>query len=119
MSSPAFIILKLLLTSTIIVLVSELVKISGKAGALVAALPTVTILVLIWMQVEGQPQEKIASHAWYTLWYVIPTLPMFALFPYVYAKLGFWNALAVSAIVTIMCFGLFALALRKFGIDLL
>jgi hypothetical protein len=119
MSSPMFILLKFAITSGIIVLVSELVKISGKAGALVASLPTVTILVLIWMQVEGQSQERIANHAWYTLWYVIPTLPMFALFPTVYAKLGFWNALAVSAAVTIISFGLFAMIVRKFGIDLL
>ena len=44
---------------------------------MVAALPLVTELTLIWLHVERQPEAKIANHAWYTFWYVLPTLPMF------------------------------------------
>lgn len=93
MNSMTFLVFKYLVTAAIIVGVSELVKVSGKLGALVAALPTVTILVLIWMHVEGLSHQRIANHAWYTLWYVIPTLPMFMVFPWLYNRLGFWPSL--------------------------
>ena len=60
---------------------------------MIAALPFVTILTLIWLHIEQQPQEKIASHAWYTFWYVLPTLPMFLAFPALLSRFGFWLAL--------------------------
>lgn len=111
--------IKYLITAVIVVLVSELVKYSGKLGAFVAALPTVTILTLIWLYVEGQSHDKIANHAWYTLWYVIPTLPMFIVFPYLYNRFSFWMALTFSGMLTILCFGLFVILMRRLGIDLI
>ena len=72
-----WIITKYFLTAAVVVLFSELAKRSDRLGGFVAALPLVTILALIWLYVEHQPPEKIANHAWYTFWYVIPTLQMF------------------------------------------
>jgi hypothetical protein len=39
-------------------------KRSDKLGALIAALPMVTVLTLIWLAIEKAPQEKIANHAY-------------------------------------------------------
>ncbi len=114
-----WIITKYLLTAGVVVLVSELAKRSDKLGAFVAALPLVTVLVLIWLFVENQPQQKIANHAWYTFWYVVPTLPMFLAFPALLPRLGFWLTLLASVAITVVCFGLFALLLRRFGIELM
>jgi hypothetical protein len=115
----AWIITKYFLTAAVVVLVSELAKRSDRLGGFVAALPLVTILALIWLYLEHQPPEKIANHAWYTFWYVIPTLPMFLVFPALLPRLGFWPTLAACVLVTAACFGLFALAVRRFGIELL
>lgn len=112
-------IIKYLLTAAIIVAVSEIAKRMDRAGALIAALPTTTLLVLIWLHLENQPPDKIANHAWYTFWYVLPTLPMFALFPPLLARLGFWQTLAACTAITAACFLLTALAARKLGIHLL
>ena len=62
----SWLITKYLLTAGVVVLVSEIAKRSDKLGGLVAALPLVTILALIWLYVEDQPTAKIANHAWYT-----------------------------------------------------
>lgn len=113
-----WLITKYLLTAAIVVLVSELAKRSDRLGGLVAALPLVTVLALIWLYLEQQPTQKIANHAWYTFWYVLPTLPMFLLFPALLQRLGFWLALLACVLITVACFGLFALALRRFGIEL-
>jgi F0F1-type ATP synthase assembly protein I len=110
---------KYLITAAVVVLVSEVAKRSDKLGGLIAALPLVTLLALIWLYVEKQPQEKIANHAWYTFWYVVPTLPMFLVFPELLARIGFWSSLLASALLTIACFALFALLVRRFGIELL
>lgn len=114
-----WIITKYFLTAAVVVLVSEVAKRSDRLGALIAALPLVTVLALIWLHIESQPQEKLANHAWYTFWYVIPTLPMFLAFPLLLQRFGFWPALAACVVITVACFGLFALALRRFGIELL
>jgi hypothetical protein len=115
----AWIIVKYLLTAGVVVLASEAAKRSDKLGGLVGALPLVTLLALVWLHVEKQPEAKIANHAWYTLWYVIPTLPMFAVFPFLLARVGFWPTMLASVLVTIVCFSLFALLMKRFGIDLL
>jgi hypothetical protein len=114
-----WLITKYLVTAAIVVAVSEFAKRSDKLGSFVAALPLVTVLALIWLYVERQPTEKIANHAWYTFWYVVPTLPMFLLFPALLSRMGFWWALIACVATTIVCFGLFALLVKRFGVDLL
>lgn len=115
----AWIITKYLITSGVVVLVSEFAKRSDRLGGFIGALPMVTLLALVWLHVEKQPEAKVANHAWYTLWYVIPTLPMFAAFPALLARLGFWPTMLASVLITVACFGLFALLVRQFGIELL
>jgi uncharacterized membrane protein (GlpM family) len=115
----AWIITKYLLTAAVVVLVSELAKRSDRLGAMLAALPLVTVLALIWLYVEQQPQEKIANHAWYTFWYVVPTLPMFLAFPALLPRIGFWLSLACCIVITVVCFAVFAQITRRFGLELL
>lgn len=114
-----WLITKYFITAAVVVLVSELAKRSDKLGALVAALPLVTVLTLIWLYIEKQPASKIANHAWYTFWYVVPTLPMFLVFPALLSRYGFWLSLFFSVIITSTCFVVFAVVARRFGVELL
>ena len=115
----AWLVTKYLITAAVVVLVSEVAKRSDRLGGLLAALPLVTVLALIWLYVERQPQTKIANHAWYTFWYVVPTLPMFLAFPLLLPRLGFWPTLLACVVITVVCFWLFALLVKRFGIELL
>lgn len=115
----SWLIAKYLVTAAVVVAVSEAARHSERLGGFIAALPLVTVLALVWMQLEGQPQQRIAGYAGFTFWYVLPTLPMFLAFPWLLARLGFWPTLVVGIVLTVVCFGLLALALRPFGIDLL
>lgn len=114
-----YLIMKYLITAGVVVLVSEFAKRSDKLGGLIAALPMVTVLTLIWLYVEHQPVSKIANHAYYTFWYVLPTLPMFLLFPYLLPKWGFVLTLISCVVFTTVLFFLFALAVKQLGINLL
>jgi small-conductance mechanosensitive channel len=114
-----WLIAKYAMTAGMVVLISELAKRSDHLGGLIAALPIVTVLVLIWMKLENQDPQKISNHAWYTFWYVVPTLPMFLLFPILYARCSFWLTLMICCIVTIVLFFLWSVVLHRFGIDLM
>lgn len=116
--SLGWLLTKYALTAGLVVLVSEIAKRSGKLGALLTALPLVTILVLIWMHVEHTAPAKIADYARYTFWYVLATLPMFALLPTLLARFGFWGAIAAGALVTVACVLLLAGLGRHFGMRL-
>jgi hypothetical protein len=113
------IVTKYAVTAFVVVLVSELAKRSDKIGALVASLPIVTVLVMIWLYMENQGTEKVARHAYYTFWYVLPTLPMFLLTPaLLYRGWNFWIALSAGVLITIGCFGLTLVLARHLGVNL-
>ena len=114
-----WIIFKYLLTAGVVVLISEVAKKSDRLGGLIAALPLVTVLALIWLYVENQSSEKISNHAYYTFWYVLPTLPMFLIFPYLLKKFGFWVTLSLSMVITLIIFYIFAKVMKSFGVELL
>ena len=115
----AWIITKYLITALVVVLVSEFAKRSDRIGALIASLPLVTLLTLVWLYLEKQPDAKLGNHARYTFWYVVPTLPMFLVFPYLLAKWGFWPTLGACIVLTIVCFIAWSVVARWFGIELL
>ncbi|HEY0843207.1 DUF3147 family protein [Methylotenera sp.] len=114
-----YLIIKYLLTALAIVVISETAKASDKLGGLVAALPLITIISLIWLYIEQQPTAKIANHAYYTFWYVIPTLPMFPLFAWMLPRFGFWPTLLSCIFVTALLFYGYAQLLKIFNIHLL
>lgn len=113
-------IFKYATTALIIVIVSEVAKKSGKIGAIISSLPIVTILVMMWMFIEKQDSKNIAEYAYYTFWFVIPTLPMFLLMPYMLNKgFNFWISLISCVILTGLFFIITALVCRRFGVDLI
>ena len=81
-----YLIFKYLITAGMIVMISEVAKRYDRLGSLIASLPLITILAMIWMYVEKTPVNKISNHAYYTFWYVLPTLPMFLIFPFLLEK---------------------------------
>ena len=100
-------------------IISEVAKRNDKLGGLIGALPLITIMALVWLYFERQSDEKIANHAWYTFWYVIPTLPMFLAFPFIYKLTGFWPSLFICIAITGLSFVLLAFIVKPFGINLL
>ena len=117
------IILKYLITAGLVVLISEVARRSDKLGALIAALPMVTVLAMTWMffELKGEQQtEKIANHAWYTFWYVIPTMPMFLLMPWMLRKgIHYGWSLLAGYVVTAVLFVLTAWIMKRFGVELM
>ena len=64
-----YIILKIIITACLIVFISEIAKVNDRLGGLIAAMPIVTFLVIMWMYHEGNSIDKISSHISYTFLY--------------------------------------------------
>lgn len=110
---------KAALSGVIVLVVSETAKRSPAFGALVASLPLVSVLAIIWLWRDTGDTERIASHMVATFWYVLPSLPMFLAMPAMLrGGLGFWPSLVASCLLTIGFYLLTVWGLSKFGIDL-
>ena len=93
---------KALLSGLIVAVVSEVSKRYPGFGGLVASLPLVSVLGMIWLWSDTQDPERLADHATGTFWFVLPSLPMFLLIPALLQRgLGFWPTLAASCLLTI------------------
>lgn len=120
LSIKLFDVVKVLLTAVIILMVNKVQLFSDKLSALLIALPLTSLLAMIWMWKGGQSSSKIAGHAEGTFWFVLPTLPMFLILPWMLRNgWSFWSALGVNCILTTIFFWLTVIILRKFGIDLM
>lgn len=119
-SFTAMDVAKVLLSAVIIVLVNKVQLINDRLSALLIALPLTSLLAMIWMHQAGQSGQRIANHAEGTFWFVLPTLPMFLILPWMVRNgWGFWAALLANCLLTAGFFWLTVFVLRKFGIDLM
>jgi len=72
-------IIKVLLSSVIIVAVSEISKRSTLMGSIIASVPLVSLLAFIWMYIDTKDTVKIAELSQGIFWLVIPSLLFFIL----------------------------------------
>ncbi|KAB2886765.1 MAG: DUF3147 family protein [Pseudorhodoplanes sp.] len=115
----SYLVIKAVVSGIIIALVSEVAKRSPSLGALIVSLPLVSILAVIWLWKETGDPERIASHMLATLWYVLPTLPMFVLMPVMLrGGAGFWTSLALACALTTVLYLLTVWVLGRFGVTL-
>ena len=97
-----YLIVKAVLSGVIIALVSEIAKRSPGFAALVASLPLVSVLGMIWLWRDTSDPQRMAAHAGATFWYVLPSLPMFLLIPLLLKRgVAFYPALAAGCALTV------------------
>ncbi len=112
-------LIKALLSGIIVSTVSETARRSPALGALVASLPIVSILGMIWLWRDTHDPERMAAHVGATFWYVLPSLPMFLVIPALLRHgVGFWPALLAGCIVTVVLYLAMGAVLARFGISL-
>ena len=94
----SFYIFKILVTLLIIVFITELAKFNIKLASLFTAMPIITFLCLFWIYFEGAEKKEINEYVYETLKYLLPTIPMFIIFPYVLEKTNFYMAIFCSVL---------------------
>ena len=100
-----YLLVKALLSGAIIAAVSEIAKRSPGFGALVASLPLVSLLGMIWLWRDTGDPVRMAAHAEATFWFVLPSLPMFLLIPIMLRHgFSFWLALVAGCALTVLLY---------------
>ena len=96
---------KVLVSSLIIVAAGELSRRSTTLGALLLALPLVSIIAFTWIWLENRDAQQLATMSFETLWFVLPTLPMFALLGWMLRQgFGYFPSLAAGCALTAVLF---------------
>jgi uncharacterized membrane protein (GlpM family) len=114
-----YLVIKAVVSGLIIAIVSEVSRKAPALGALIVSLPLVSLLAMMWLWNDTQDTARLADHAQATFWYVLPSLPMFLVLPWLLrAGYGFWPALAGVCVMTIALYALMVWALARFGISL-
>jgi hypothetical protein len=97
-----YLLIKAAISGAIVATVSEVAKRYPGFGGLIASLPLVSILGMIWLWRDTGDPVRMADHATGTFWFVLPSLPMFLVIPALLRRgVGFYPALAAGCLVTL------------------
>ena len=114
-----FFFLRAAISGVLVAVVSTLAKRYPGVGALIASLPLVSVLGMIWLWQEKPEPENLAAHAGATFWYVLPSLPMFLLIPALLRHgAGFWPALLAGCGLTIVLYAAMTWLGSRLGLPL-
>jgi hypothetical protein len=99
-----YFIIKAALSGFLIALIAEIARRQPSLGGIVASLPLVTLLAIIWLWRDtGGDVVQISSLLRATLWYILPTLPFFLILPEMLERgVNFWASLIIASLIT-MC----------------
>ncbi|TDU71064.1 hypothetical protein EI77_02182 [Prosthecobacter fusiformis] len=112
-------LIKLFLSAGMIVTITEIAKRNNAAASIIHSLPLTSVLAFIWIYLETKDAALIGRHAYGTFWYVLPTLPMFILMPWLIKKLGgFWPAFGAGIVLTVALYLLTMRLLKLAGVNL-
>lgn len=112
----AYALLKLLLSASIIVAVSEIAKRSSLLGGLIASLPLTSLLAFIWLYAETRDKDQVAALSNSIFWLIVPSLSFFIVFPTLLKRLDFVWALVASIAIMLVFYYLTVFALNRLGI---
>ena len=108
-----------LLAGAMIAAISEIGRRLPATAAIVASLPLVSVLGMIWLWRDTRDVTRLADHAQATFWYVLPSLPMFLLIPALLRRgLGFWPALLAGCALTVVLYGVTVAVAARAGVRL-
>jgi F0F1-type ATP synthase assembly protein I len=112
-------VIKIALTAVVIVVVSEISKRLPLLGSLIASLPLISVLGMIWIYQETNDNQKLITHAEGTFWYVLPSLPMFLVMPWMMKKgVSFYLSLGAGILLTVILYVIMTKLLSRFGLNI-
>jgi hypothetical protein len=113
-------LIKILVTTALIVAISEVSKRSSFLGGLLASLPLVSFLALIWLYLDTKDIGKVAALSSSIFWLVLPSLVFFLALPplLLKMKLNFYLSFGIATALMLVCYGVMLVILKKVGVNL-
>jgi hypothetical protein len=101
----SYFIVKAVVSGLLIAAASEVARRHAGLGALIASLPLVSVVGVIWLWRDTADPLRIADHLGATFWYVLPSLPMFLVIPAMLRSgAGFWVSLFAGCALTVLLY---------------
>jgi hypothetical protein len=114
-----YLALKAALSGVLIAIISEVAKRYPGIGGLIASLPLVSVLGMIWLWRDKPDAENMAAHVEATFWFVLPSLPMFLIIPWLMRNgTSFWLSLVIGCVATIALYSAMIAIGPRFGLRL-
>ncbi|MFW5985022.1 MAG: DUF3147 family protein, partial [Halanaerobiaceae bacterium] len=111
-----YLVFKTLLSAIIIVAVSEISKRSSLLGAILASLPLVSYLGIIWLYIDTNSKAKVSELSTNVFWMVIPSLSLFIVLPKLLKiDMNFYLALFLSTVIMVIVYFIMLFVLEKAG----
>ena len=108
--------IKVFISSAIIVLVSEIAKRDNLLGGLVASIPIVSVLSMIWLYIDTNDIDKVKALANGILWMIFPSMSLFiVLLILINCGIKFYLSLTISILTTMVCYLLTISVMNYFG----
>lgn len=108
---------KIGLTALIIFAIVQVSERSTLLAAVLASVPIVSVLAMMWMNHEGQSAEQISVFAKEIVWLLIPSLLMFIVMPLLIDRgWDFYPALGAGLVTTIVGYFIMIQIMDKFGV---
>ena len=98
----SYYIFKVFITGLIVVIITEVAKFNLKLAALITAMPIVTLLCIFWMYYEGVGKKEISEYLVSTFKFLIPTVPMFIIFPILIDRTNFYITIFICCLSIII-----------------
>lgn len=112
-------IIKILVTTILIISISEIAKRSSFMGSLLASVPLISYVSMIWLYIDTNSNEKVASFSTGIFWFAIPSLTLFLLVPFLLKKeVNFYFSLGISTVFMILSYFTMIFILNKIGIKI-
>jgi hypothetical protein len=114
-----YLAIKAALSGILIAIISEVAKRYPGFGGLIASLPLVSVLGMVWLWRDKPDSANMAAHAEATFWFVLPSLPMFLLIPAMLRHgYSFWVSLVAGCMLTMVLYGMMIWAGPRLGLRL-
>ncbi|MHB1400260.1 MAG: DUF3147 family protein [Trichloromonadaceae bacterium] len=111
-------LLKIAVSSILIILISEIAKRSSLLGGVLASMPIVSVLALVWLYVDTKDLLKIQQLSNSIFWLVIPSLALFLLLPLLLKQgIGFWISLLLSVAGTGILYFTMIYLLKRYSLN--
>jgi hypothetical protein len=112
-------IVRAALSGLIVAAIAFIARKSPGAGGLLASIPLVSTLGMIWLWHDTRDTKLVADYVGSTFWYFLPSMPMFLLIPAMLRSgYGFWAALSAGCALTIVLYVITVAIAARFGITL-
>lgn len=115
----AYYLIKIAITTALIVAISEIAKRSSLVGAVLASIPLISVLAMFWLYIDTKDVAKVSALASGVFWLVLPSLALFITLPLLLKQgLNFYVSISVSIGITAGCYFLMLSVLDYFGVKL-